>query len=136
MGWVNWPSEEGPYRRSNGGMSVYACWTSFTEPSENVMSPNGEGVTIHLLEGQLFSGASGPNAEKYTLDSWRHPRDPGFFPDAVVLLGTSRSAWFDDEAGEYFKATLDSLDKSGRSMLGLLSGAYGFEPDLLTFLDT
>lgn len=55
---------------------------------------------------------------------------------AVVLLGTSSGAWWDEGKRVYWKATREDLSRKGKALVGALEELYGRKATLLTFLDT
>lgn len=137
-GWVRWPDSEdgrGFANDGQGGMSAYACWIL---SDGNPVSVCCDGLTILMQEAEVFVGASGPGEGEYTYEGWHRKANdvpPGYYADAVVMLGSTGGSWYADD-GSPFKVTWYDLTDEGRRALMALKGLYGREPDILTFLDT
>lgn len=133
-GWVNWPADgdgRGFQDDGEGGMSAYACWTPLGgEPVK--ASVCCDGLSILMQEAEVFVGASGPGEDDYTLKGWRE----GYYTDAVIMLGSTGGSWYDPKAQQRFKVTWYDLTDEAKRTVMTLSNLYGFEPDILTFLDT
>lgn len=140
-GWVNWPADgdgKGFQDDGEGGMSAYACWTPLGgEP--NKISACCDGLSILMQEAEVFIGASGPGEDSYTEQGWREEvggMPAGYYTDAVITLGSTGGSWFNPETRQRFKVTWYDLNEQGQRTILALTDLYGFEPDILTFLDT
>lgn len=55
---------------------------------------------------------------------------------AAVCLGSSGGSWWNEDMGEYWRCTPETLTDEGRALLNSLAKLYGAEPSLITYLDT
>lgn len=140
-GWVKWPANgdgRGFRDGGEGGMSAYACWIP-PDGKPNRASTCCDGLSVLMQEAEVFVGASGPGEDDYTEHGWREDAGgipAGYYTDAVIMLGSTGGSWFSEGTCKYFKATWYDLSDEGQRTIVALTNLYGFEPDILTFLDT
>ncbi len=119
-GWVNWPSEQDDYKDSGeGGLAVYAIWNQDT-PEVCLSSTFGRLTTDVIL----------------TKDGHRPPVMHDEYMSGFVYLGSTGGSWWSEDVGHYFQATAEDLTDEGKALVKALSDLYGYEPVIVTFLDT
>jgi len=103
-----------------------------TEPPTSLEDMDREREAHDAWEGQLFPFMRN-TSPKIACSLERYISVPLL---VSVLLGSTGWSGWDTEAGEYWKATRDSLTQEGLGIVTALEALYGKKVHLLTWLDT
>lgn len=111
-----------------GGLYAYAIWP--------VIKTNCFVENYPLLEDHdVMIKAVGPVAEDFDRLYRETSRNLVFEASTVILLGSTDTAWFNDNTKNYFHVTRSDLTDAGKAVVETLEAMYG-EATFVTLLDT
>lgn len=151
---IAWPfpvydgGAEPPYRDTGeGGLFAYATWSL-----EDVKQDCHIDVRPYMNFGDVRVQSVGPDEKLFRWQDKNYqeisnsgkPFDEQYNAIATnivpamvaVFLGSTSASLFNDNSGDYFVVTEDSLTEEGLALVKALEGIYGSKATYSTYLDT